>query len=124
MTKRLKISGLFQLFTGAGILGIWIINLLKGSIPELQTEPLRILMHLLAEAATGASLIASGCYILIKRKKCNELFHLSFGALFYTLIASPGYFVQMDQWGIGALFLILFVTGLAVLAAQIAEDHL
>ena len=81
-------------------------------------------MHILAEAATGVSLLVSGCFILVKRKKCNALFYLSFGALLYTLIASPGYFIQLGQWDIGALFLVLLVTSMAVLAAQIAEDHL
>lgn len=124
MNSRLRIAGIFQLITGAGIIGIWTVNLLTGSIPELHAEPVRIFMHLLAEAATGISLLVSGCLILIKRKKCNELFHLSFGALIYTLIVSPGYFIQMGQWGTGALFLVLLVTSLAVLAAQIAEDRL
>jgi len=123
MSSRLRISGIFQLVCGAGIIGIWITNMLLGAIPELQTEPIRIGMHLLAEAATGASLFASGLYIFLKRMKCNALFYLSSGALLYTLIISPGYFTQKGQWGIAALFLILLVITVAILAAQSEDDR-
>ena len=122
MSSRLKISGIFQLVCGGGIIAIWIISLLQGSIPELKTEPVRIAMHLMAEAATGASLFASGLYIYLRREKCISLFYLSSGALLYTLIISPGYFTQKGQWGIAALFLILLVTNVAILAAQRADD--
>lgn len=122
MEKTLKIAGIFQVLTGVGILGIWVTNMLGGKIPELQTEPIRIAMHLLAEFFTGTLLLVSGLFILLKKKKSSALFYLSFGALFYTLIASPGYFVQKEQWGESAMFLVLLALSVAVLLAQRNEN--
>lgn len=122
MNNTLKIAGIFQVLTGTGILGIWIINMLGGAIPELQTELIRIAMHLLAEFFTGTLLLVSGIYVLLKKKKSSALFYLSFGALFYTLIASPGYFVQKEQLGVSALFLVLLVLSIAVFLSQLNEN--
>lgn len=114
----LKISGIYQILLGAGMLGIWVLHVLRGEIPELQTEALRITAHLLAEGATAISLLISGFFILLKGRKSEALFNISFGALIYTLIASPGYFAQQAQWGMASLFLILLTITLAILVAQ------
>jgi hypothetical protein len=124
MKNTKYITGIFQVLTGVGILGIWIINVLKGAIPEFQTEAIRIAMHLLAEAFTGVLLLVSGLLILLKKRHNSALFYLSFGSLFYTLIASPGYFAQKGQWGIAALFLVLLLTTVVILAAKRADDRI
>jgi len=122
MINKLNITGIFQVLCGVGILGIWILNALKGAIPELQTEVIRIAMHLTAEAFTGILLLVSGLFILFKKRKSSALFHLSFGALFYTLIASPGYFAQKAQWGVCGLFLVLLSVSVAILVIQTDEN--
>lgn len=117
MKNILKISGLYQLLMGVGMIGIWILTLLAGEVPELQAEPFGIAAHLLAEVTTGTMLLVSGCFILLKGRK-SMLFNLSSGALIYTLIASPGYFAEMDRWGVVALFLLLLITTVALLIVQ------
>ena len=118
----LKISGIYQLVIGLGMVGIWILHFLNGEVPELQTEPVRLAMHLLAEVATGSMLLVSGCFILLKGKKKSLLFNLSFGALLYSLIASPGYFAQMGKWGVTCMFLLLLITTVALLIVQDKRD--
>jgi hypothetical protein len=120
--NMLKISGIYQLVIGLGMVGIWILHFLNGEVPELQTEPIRIAMHLLAEVATGTILLVSGCFILFKGRKKSLLFNLSFGALLYSLIASPGYFAQMGQWGVTGMFLLLLATTVALLMVQDQPD--
>ena len=121
----LKISGIYQVVIGTGMAGIWFLHFLKGEVPELQTEPARIAMHLVAEAVTGLMLCISGFFILFTRKKMRQLFNISFGALIYTLIASPGYFAQNGQWGAVALFLVLLASavGLLVIQGKDEEKH-
>lgn len=114
----LKISGIYQILVGAGMLGIWILHFLRGEIPELQTEALRITAHLLAEGGTAIALMISGFFILLKGRRNDDLFNISFGALIYTLIASPGYFAQMAQWGMASVFLVLLTITVALLFAQ------
>lgn len=118
MKTNLRISGVFQVLVGAGIWGIWILSFVRGAIPELQSEPFRIAMHLLAEACTGSLLLLSGLDILLTVKKRSVLFQVSMGALLYTLIASPGYFAQHGQWSIVGIFLGMLVLTVALILYQ------
>ncbi len=119
--KSTKFSGIFQVFVGSGMMAIWILNFMKGEIPELQTEPYRIAMHILAEAVTATLLLISGLSILLKGRKMFSLFNLASGALIYTLIASPGYFAQMANWGAVMLFLVLLVFTIVLLLFENRE---
>ena len=118
MKNIIRISGIFQVLVGAGIWGIWVLSFLRGAIPELQSEPFRIAMHLLAEACTGSLLLLSGLGILLTGKKRTILFQVAMGALLYTLIASPGYFAQHGQWGAVGLFMGMLVLAVAFIVYQ------
>jgi len=107
-----KIIAIYQIIIGLGMIGIWILLFLSNQIPEIQTELIRITMHILAEITTGVLLISSGVYILTK-KKFSSLFDISSGSLIYTLIVSPGYYAQKGEWAVFAIFsamLIITVT--------------
>ncbi len=115
LMKSTKFSGAFQVLVGTGMIGIWILNFLGGEIPELQSEPWSISMHILAEVVTAILLLISGLSILLKGRKMSRLYYLAFGALIYTLIASPGYFAQLSNWVAVALFLIMLIITLIFL---------
>ena len=116
--NTLRISGIFQAFVGIGMIGIWMVSFAMGTITEVETEVIRISMHMMAELTTAILLLISGFSILLNKQFKSSLFHLSFGALIYTLIASPGYFAQLNQWGVVSLFLVLLVISLALLIIQ------
>jgi len=116
--KSTKISGIYQVVIGAGMIGIWILNFINGEIPELQTATWSIAMHILAEVVTAILLLISGLSILLKKHKMKTLFNIAFGALIYTLIASPGYFAQQSNWTAAALFLAMLIITLALLISE------
>lgn len=116
--KNRKISGAFQVLVGTGMIGIWILNFLGGEIPELQSEPWSISMHILAEVVTAILLLISGLSILLKGHKMSALYYIAFGALIYTLIASPGYFAQLSNWVAVALFLAMLVITILLLLGE------
>ena len=116
--NTMLISGIFQILVGSGMIGIWLFLFLTGQIPELQTEVLSIAAHLAAEAVTALMLLISGFGILIKWRKMKILFYISFGALIYTLIASPGYFAQTGQWVTASFFLVLLGIALVLLVVR------
>lgn len=117
MTRILRISGLFQVLIGIEILAIWSLILIQGEVPELETEPWKIVMHILAELFTGSILLISGLNILIRGRKLR-IFHLSLGALMYTLIASPGYYAHQKQWAMVAMFAALLLATILILIYQ------
>jgi hypothetical protein len=117
MKRTFILSGIFQILVGIQILGIWTLVLLKGEVPEFATEPWNILMHIIAEFLTGTLLLLSGLIILTQGKK-HWIFHLSLGALLYTLIASQGYYAHQGKWGIVAMFVALLLATLLILIFQ------
>ena len=107
MKSTFRITGIFQLVMGTGMIGIWVGLFLSKQIPELQTDPFQICMHILAEIVTALLLLISGSFILLKKYRHPIFFNLSFGMLIYTPIASQGYYVQQSDWGPVALFMVL-----------------
>ena len=91
---------------GVLMLAQWIFFLVSGQVPELEMEPLRILFHLTAEAATAIALIAAGLALRGGRRGAINLGFVANGMLIYTVIVSPGYFAQQGEWALVAMFLV------------------
>jgi hypothetical protein len=87
----------------------WVFFIIAGQVPELQTEPLRIAFHLAAEGVTAVLLICAGVELLRSRRWSRGLGLVAFGSLVYTSIVSPGYFVQLGQWPLVAMFAVVLM---------------
>jgi len=90
-------SDWYALIVGGLMILQWIFFIATGQVPELQTEPLRIAFHLVAEGMTAILLILSGIGLLRNRRWSRSLCLVAFGSLLYTMIVSPGYFAQLGQ---------------------------
>jgi hypothetical protein len=103
----MKFAATYGIFVGVMMFAQWIFFLTSGQVPELQTEPWRIAMHLAAEFITAAGLIIAG-WGLLRRKGWGVNTYLVFaGMLIYSVVASPGYFAQQGQWALVAMFTVL-----------------
>lgn len=111
----------YTLAVGVLMLVQWAFFLLTGQVPQLETEPYRIGFHLLGEFVTAIALILSGLGLLRRWRLAREVTIVALGMLFYTLIVSPGYFVQQGQWLLVAMFAVLFALGIVALRAAIRE---
>ncbi len=110
--KANKVASVFSIFIGIGIIGMWIVFYTTGNIPELVTEPVRISMHILAEVITAIMLIIGGIVILTGVKWGKEIYFLSMGMLIYTLIQSPGYFIETKDYGLVIMFGVMMVVAI------------
>ena len=115
-------TSFFKIIIGSGMIGIWAFLFITKQIPEVQTEPIRIMMHIAAELATGIMLLISGLYYLLKSKKHKILFNLSFGALIYTLIVSPGYYAQQGSLPVFVSFMVLLVISIVLIIVNARAD--
>jgi hypothetical protein len=84
--------GLLGIVVGVSMLGQWAVALARRRVPELQTRPIEIRLHLIAEFATGIVLIVGGLATVIALPVGPPLFLFALGMLTYTAIVSPGYF--------------------------------
>ena len=106
---RLKFAAWYSIVVGILMLAQWAFFLAKGQVPELATEPYRIAFHLLGEGVTAIALIISGIALLRRVPRSRKAAFAALGMLTYTVLVSPGYFAQLGQWPMVAIFGVLLV---------------
>ena len=81
---------------GVGMLGFWAVAVATRRVPEIEAGGIEIWFHIVAEVITGVVLIAGGVAVLSDGDALFAivLSSLSLGMLTYTLIVSPGYYVE------------------------------
>jgi hypothetical protein len=113
---NLRFSAWYGIVVGLLMFGQWGFFLVAGLVPELQTEPIRIAFHLVAEFASAAMLIAGGIGLLRNKTWARPISLFAAGMLAYTVIVSPGYFAQQGQFSLVAMFALLLVSDVANIA--------
>ena len=102
-------AAVFAVLVGLGMIGQWLFSLATGRVPELETEPLRIRFHLIAEFVTAASLLVGGIALLTSVMWGRWFYLLAKGMSLYTAIVSPGNFAEQGRWGQVGFFALLLV---------------
>ncbi|MFQ5833667.1 MAG: hypothetical protein ACE5H4_13245 [Candidatus Thorarchaeota archaeon] len=110
-----KNASVYSILVGISMIGLWMMLLSTGQVPELASEPYRIMAHILTEIATGLLLAIGGWALITRRAWGTRLFIFSQGALFYSLIASPGYYIQLGTMPMVIMFVVLLVLNVAIL---------
>jgi hypothetical protein len=107
----MKITGVYAIFVGLLMIAQWGFFIMTGQVPELQTAPFSIAMHLTAEFGTAAGLIISGWALLNCIPWGRNTYLLAAGMLAYSVITSSGYFTQQGQTAPVVMFaILLFLT--------------
>ncbi|OPY27830.1 MAG: hypothetical protein A4E28_01813 [Methanocella sp. PtaU1.Bin125] len=108
------------------MLGMWTMFMATGQVPELQTKFYEIALHVVAEVATAIALVTGGYGLFTGRKWGMQAYMLSMGMLLYTLIVSPGYYIQRDNIVMTGMFAIFFVIAIVFVGLSFlrARDYL
>lgn len=117
-----KFASYYGLFIGVMMIAQWGFFILAGQVPEFETEPWRIAMHLAAELVTAAGLIFSSIAILKKNTWGAKAYLLFSGMLFYSVIVSPGYFAQQGQWVFVGMFAVVLILAVLCVLLVVKED--
>ena len=118
-----KISALYSLFLGLSILGMWSFFLFSNQVPELNSGSAEIFFHLFAEFLTAVFLIVSGISLLRKASFSFHLFLVSLGMVLYTVIVSAGYYVDLGEFAMVAMFTILQILTLAFIVVALLKSN-
>jgi hypothetical protein len=109
MSRSSRFAAVYGVVVGALMLAQWAFFLATGQVPELQSEPWRIALHLAAEFITAIGLIVAGIALLRCTPWSQKAYLVFTGMLLYSVIVSPGYFAQQGQWALVAMFALLLV---------------
>jgi len=107
--KLRKTIAIYSIFVGMAMLGIWIVQLITGQAPELQTAPIEIAMAITADWLTAIMLLVVGVGLLSKRNWAYKLYLFALGMLIYSVLISSGYFGQLGNTIFVILFAVLFI---------------
>ena len=103
----MKFSAWYGIIVGFLMIAQWGFFIAMGSVPEFQTEPWRIALHLTAELTTALMLIVSGIAALKSVSWGKKVLLVGLGMVIYSEIVSPGYFAQLGQWSLVGMFAVL-----------------
>lgn len=103
----MKFASWYGISVGALIVLQWIFFLATGSVPELQTAHWEIGLHISAELLLALALLAGGIASLQSIRWGEKVLLVALGMAIYSEINSPGYFAQVGQWALVAMFAVL-----------------
>ena len=121
--KIRNIVAIYSLFIGILMIGMWSMFILTGQVPEMATKPVEIMLHLLAEFTTALLLIGGGIALLKKIKIGYNLNLVALGMLLYTLIVSPGYYLQRGDWAFVGIFALIFIFTMIFLIISFKKEY-
>ena len=90
----MRISAVYGVVMGVGLLGTWVVLFWNGTPPEFMETPLESWFLLLAEVLTGTALVVGGYAVLTARRWGRPLHLVSLGMMLYTCVWSIGAFGQ------------------------------
>lgn len=104
----------YGIAVGALMILQWAFFLSTGNVPEIKTEPVRIVFHLVGEFVAALGLVVGGVALLLSAAWARTVYLVAVGMVIYSEIVSPGYFAQKKQWAFVGMFAVLLI--LAVVA--------
>ncbi|MEW6011320.1 hypothetical protein HYG87_06830 [Methanobacterium alkalithermotolerans] len=122
MTLR-NIIAIYSIFIGSLMIVMWAFFLLSGMVPEFTTRPAEIVLHLIAEFSTAILLTIAGISLLYKKRSGYNLNLIGLGMLIYTLILSPGYYIQKGEWFMVGLFALLLILSIIFLIISLKKEY-
>jgi len=108
----MKYPAILSIVFGAMMLLMWSFLIISGQVPDLERDIISLSMHWTAEFITAVTLIIGGAGLLKKSGWSVIVYPLSMGLLFYTLIASPGWYAQRGEWSMVIMFAVILVASL------------
>jgi hypothetical protein len=103
----MKFASWYGMAVGLLIFAQWIFFLATGAVPELQTTPWAIGFHITAELLLALALFVGGYATLRSKRWGEKTLLVALGMAIYSEINSPGYFAQLGQWALVAMFAVL-----------------
>ena len=103
----MKFPAWYGISVGTLIILQWIFFLATDSVPELQTARWEIGLHISAEVLLALALLSGGIAVMKSMRWGEKVLLVALGMAIYSEINSPGYFAQLGQWPLVAMFAVL-----------------
>jgi len=106
-----RIIGAYSVFLGLSLVGLWIMILLNGDIPEGRTE---MSFHLTSEFLMALLAFISGILLWRDRPRARLLSVLAHGMVIYSVLNAAGYYGERSNTGMMLMFILLLLISLLI----------
>ncbi len=103
------VVSVYSITMGVALIAMWTLFWATGAIPDMMTKPWEIAMHLTAEFTTAGLLMISGIGLLFEERWATRVNVFASGMLVYSLIQSPGYYLQRNAMMFVLLIAVCFL---------------
>ena len=110
----MKYPSWYAIFVGSLVILFWGGLILSGNVPEFESEPLAIALHIMAEVGMATTLLAGGWGVLKARGWGRPGLLVGLGMLIYSAVSSAGYYAQAGNWSIVLLFAAILASAVLV----------
>lgn len=118
----MKFSVWYGILVGFLMITQWTLFIVSGGVPEFQTAPWEIALHLAAEMSTAFILIVGGIGTLKSITWAKQILSVGLGMVIYSEIVSPGYYAQRGQWAFVIMFAIV-LGGAVISVTQLLRER-
>jgi hypothetical protein len=108
-----KIASSYSIFVGLAMIVMWLIFIITEQVPEMNTAPIQISYHLIAEFLTAILLLIGGFGLLKNKAWGFHLYLISMGMLLYTVIVSAGYYANLEDMIMVGMFTVFQILTIA-----------
>lgn len=103
------IVSVYSITMGAVIFAFWSVLWATGALPDMLLKPWEMVMHLTAEFTTAALLLGSGIGMWFGARWALRMNMFASGMLVYSLIQTPGYYLQRNAMIFVLMFAVAFL---------------
>ena len=115
-----SVVAVYAIVVGILVGGLWLANLRTGRVPELNTRPWEIRLHVAAETLLALTMIAGGVAALLEISPGSLVVLFGLGMTWYSIVNSSGYYIERHERVPVMMFALLAVLTALATATQIA----
>jgi hypothetical protein len=118
-----RTAAIYSILVGLAIIATWIILLSTGQVPELETAPLPITFHIIAEFITAAILLAGGIGLILSRTWAFNIYLLSMGMLIYAVVNASGLYAQRGNMAMIVVFIVVIIIAIILTVCLLTKGR-
>lgn len=104
-----RAAGRFSIVVGIAIILVWAWLLINDDVPQIETSPLGMWLHIAAEIVTAIALIVAGWGLITDASWSRKLHLLASGMLLLVMIHAFAWYGERGDVGMVIAFLLLGV---------------
>jgi hypothetical protein len=110
----MKYPSWYAIFVGSLVILFWGGQILSGNVPEFESEPWAIALHITAEVGMAITLLVGAWGSLKARAWGRPGLLVGLGMLIYSAVNSSGYYSQSGDWGVVLMFALILASAVLV----------